>query len=132
MRIVVTGVLEDGTPRSAGVPTNSRHNLNVQRGGDLALEVHVVTPLGTAVPLGGAGTTLIFTAKKRPEQSPPSIVKTATLAGNVGTFLITPADTKRLQPGLYSWDVWLTKGGLRDAVVPLSPLQLQASSGKIP
>lgn len=124
-------MLEDGSPRVAGVPINPRRNLDVPRGGDIELVVSVVTPLGTPVNLGGAGTELLLTIKKRPQEN-PRIVKSASLVGNKGTFLIQPGDTRRLQPGLFSWDVWLTKDGLRDPVVPLSPFQLQAANAAVP
>ena len=128
MKICVTGVLEDGTPRQPNVPVNPRVHLNVPRGTDLELEVAVVTPLGIPVSLTGVGTELLFTLKKSPQEDPPRITKTATLSGNTGTFLIVPADTQRLQPGLFGWDVWLTKDGLRDAVIPLSPFNLLAAN----
>ena len=131
MRIEVTGVLEDGTPRRAGVPINPRTTLSVPRGVDLELVVTVVTPLGAAVNLEDGSTSVVFTLKRR-SQEEARITKTAAKSGNRATFLITPAELKRLQPGLFSWDVLLTKGGLRDAVIPLSPFKLQASNAAIP
>ena len=125
-------MLEDGTPRRPGVPVNPRRNLNVPRGVDLTLEVTVVTPIGIPVNLDGVDTELLLTVKKRSRNSSPDILKTASLSGNVGTFLIVPADTRRLIPGLFSWDVWLTKNSKRDPVIPLSPLQLQAANAKVP
>ncbi len=101
------------------------------RGVDLELVVIVVTPLGVAVNLEDGSTTMLFTLKRRSQEG-ARITKTATKSGNRATFLITPADTKRLQPGLFSWDVLLTKGGLRDAVIPLSPFKLLAANAAIP
>ena len=132
MKVALTGVLDDGTPFAPGVPTNPRANLNVPRGVDLDLEIRVVTPSGASVSLVGAGVELLFTVKKRPEEYPPRIIKTATLAGTTGTVRLEPGDTRRLQPGLFGYDVWLTKDGRRNPVIPLSPFQLQASAAAVP
>lgn len=132
MRISITGILDDGTPLTPGVPTDPRRNLDVHRGGDLELVVAVVTPSGIAVPLTGDGTELLLTVKRTPDEHPPRIVKAASLSGNVGTFLVQPGDTRRMDPGLYGWDVWLTKDGLRNPVIPLSPWNLQASNAAVP
>ena len=132
MKIQVTGIVEDGTPRRPGVPVNPRRALNVARGIDLQLSVRVITPLGIPVSLEGDGTELLLTVKKRPQEHPPRIVLAASLNGNVGIFSIQPGDTRRLQPGLFSWDVWLTRNGLRDPVIPLSPFNLQAANAAVP
>jgi len=132
MKIFLTGVLDDGTPFQTGVPTNPRRNINVAQGTTLIIEVIVVTPLGSAVTFNtGGGDSLILTVKRRPNEN-PSIEKTATIVGNKGTFTIDPADTKRLVPGLFSWDVWATISSARDPVIPLSPWNLQFSNAKIP
>jgi len=132
MKISITGVLDDSSPYVPGVPTNPRRNLEVPRGTDLELVVSVVTPSNVPVLLTGDGTELLLTVKKSPAEHPPRIVKAASLSGNVGTFLIQPGDTRRMDPGLYGWDVWLTKDGLRNPVVPLSPFSLQAVNAAVP
>lgn len=123
-------MLDDGTPLRPGVPANPRRNINLAQGADLELRVDVVTPLGTPVRL--AGGSAVLTVKRRPDERPRIEKTVGTFVGNRATFLIAPADTKRLQPGLFSWDVWLTLSGKRDPVVPLSPWNLQASNARIP
>jgi hypothetical protein len=133
MKKSLVGVLNDGTPFVSGVPTNPRANLNVPHGADLDIEVTVITPQGVPVPLAGDGTELLLTVKKRSDQHPPSLVKGSySVSGNVALFKLQPGDTRRLEAGLYSYDVWLTKDGLRDPVIPLSPLNLQAANAYIP
>lgn len=126
MRISLVGVLEDGTPRRAGVPVNPRASLSIVKGSDVDLMVTVVTPAGTPVSLGGSDE-LLLTVKKRPTDS-LRLSLTATIAGNIGTFAITPTDTRRLDPGLFGYDVWLTKDNKRDPVIPLSPFELLATN----
>ena len=132
MRVALTGVLEDGTPRRAGVPVNPRTTLNVPQGVDLELVVDVVTSSGVGVNLEVEGTELLLTVKRRPSESTPRIVRKASLAGRRGTFLVEPGATRRLLPGLFSFDVWLTKNGLRNPVIPLSPFNLQAANAAVP
>jgi len=128
MIVRVTGVLQDGTPLRPGVPTNPRAAVSVPRGSDVQIVVTIVTPGNVAVPLTGDGTEVLLTVKKRPDDGRPEFVKAASVSGNVATFLIQPGDTRWMDPGLYGWDVWLTKDGLRDAVVPLSPFILEEAN----
>ena len=133
MRIELTGVLEDGTPRRAGVPTDARANINFLKGSDAEIIVTVVTPGGDPVDLTGAFTEILLTVKKRPEEDPPRIARAASsVAGNRATFIFVPADTRRLDAGLYTYDVWLTKGGARNSVIPLSPFQLLDTAAAVP
>jgi hypothetical protein len=131
MRIDLTGVLEDGSPRRIEI-TDARTTLTVQQGGDLELVVRVVRPNGQAVVLNSSGAELLLSVKKRTTESPPRLVKTATLGTDRGTFLLEPADTKFLSPGKYVYDVWLTLDGNRDAVIPTSPFVLTASVAAVP
>lgn len=124
----LTGVLEDGTkPRSSGVPVNPRKALSVPVAADWSAQISIVTPLGSSVNLAGA--TLLLTIKKRASDA-PLVSRLATLGGTGGTFTFVPIDTRNLEPGYYVYDVWLTdSGGNRSAVVPLSPLHLEAAVG---
>ncbi len=126
MKVFLTGVLEDGTPRRPGVPANPRTNLDVPQGVDLEIVVMVITPQSIAVNLG-VSDVLTLTVKKRPEDN-QKVQKVATKSGNIGTFTLVPNDTKALPLGLYSFDVLLEKDSKKDVVVPLSPFNLQASN----
>lgn len=134
MLISLTGILEDGSTRRSNVPSDARTTINLPQGSDVVLSVKVVTPAGNPVDMTGAGTELLLTIKKNPTlyYDWPRIVKKATLAGNVGTFLIEPGDTHDWAAGRYYFDVWLTKGGNRDEVIPTSVLNLLQAVAAVP
>lgn len=129
MVIDLQGLLEDGTP-----PTPDRFNprkaISFCHGQDVSIRFQVRTPGGGGVPITDP-TSLVLTVKKNPADSPLFKV-TPTIVAGTPTFAITPANTKNLQPGTFVYDIWLTAGGKRDAVVPLSPLRLEAASTPVP
>lgn len=131
MRIFLTGVLEDGTDRAAGVPNNPRTAIKVPRGTDLELVVTVVRPSGTKVNLSLPDTEMSFSLKRRSDE-PAKVSKTATLAPTQGTFTIARNDTKSVTPGLYSYDIWLRQGDQMDAVIALSPFLIQEGNVAVP
>jgi hypothetical protein len=124
MVIDLVGVLEDGGPRSSGVPENPRLALSFPIGSNVTLRLRVVLPSGQNAPAG----TLTWTLKKKPEDAQKVFVKTATLAAGAASFAVLPADTKRFAAGQYVYDVWHEVGGVRNAVVPLSPFRLEAAA----
>lgn len=127
MVIDLTGVLEDGTPRSANVPVNPRRTLSFPLGTTLTINLRVVRPSGAVV----TGGTVAFTVKKKFSDSQSAISKSATLADPT-PITVAAADTKLLTPGAFSYDFWHTDGsGNRNAVVPLSPLYIEAAA-KLP
>lgn len=135
MLISLTGILDDGSTHRASVPSDPRQTLNIPQGSDVTITVRIVTPAGNTVDLSGAGTEVLLTIKKNPKlfhDSWPRITKAATLAGNVATFQLEPGDWYNWAAGRYSWDVWLTKDGSRDAVIPTSPLMLLQSVAAVP
>ena len=131
MRIFLTGVVEDGTTRREGVPIDPRASLSVTKGSNVEIVVAVVTPGGEPVKLTGVGTELLLTVKKRPTET-ATISRLAISEGNIGTFTLVPTDTRTQTAGLYGYDVWLTKDGKRDVVVPLSPFNLLEANAAIP
>ena len=138
MNLTVIGVLETGEPRRPGVPINPRLPITIQQGTDLTLTVRIVKPDGTQVVLQ-AGERAEWAVKKNPTYSPPAILKTALPADLVlgdPVFYLTPADTKQMSAGRYTWDVWLTRSvdsfPVRDAVIPQSPLVLEAAVVPVP
>jgi hypothetical protein len=132
MKISLVGVLEDGTPKRAGVPNNPRNTVTIQQGANVTLEVKVQTPGGTFIDFNDPTTSLLWTIKKKPADQPPPIQKTASKSGTVATFALLPADTKNMTPGRYVYDVWLTYASARDAVIPLSTLVLEAAATSAP
>lgn len=131
MKINLVGVLEDGSPRQGGVPDNPRTTLEIPKGSSVELVTRVITPAGVPVSLNGDGTELLLTIRRKPDHD-PKIVRKAVIAGGQGTFVLEPGDTRLWNPGLYGWDVWLTKNGERNAVIPLSPFKLLASAASTP
>lgn len=131
MVINLTGLLDDGTPPRPGVQTDPRQTISFPRGSDVAIIATILTPGGALADLSGVGTTLQLTISKYDWQYPPYIVKLASIVGNIGTFTIAAADTKYLSAGQYNYDVWLTLGGKRDAVIPLSMMMLTQSVASV-
>jgi hypothetical protein len=132
MKISLIGVLEDGTPKREGVPINPRNTITIQQGANVTIEVKVQTPGGTFIDLGDPTTSIVLSVKKKPADQPPPIQKTATKLGSIATFTLLPADTKNMTPGRYIYDVWLTCASIRDAVIPLSTLVLEATATTAP
>jgi hypothetical protein len=129
--VELLGVVDDGTPAGPGVPINPRKPIAMTRGGSLTVRVTVVGRDGVMVTLTGAS--LLLTVKKKPSDYVPDISKTGVnYGGAYSEFALGPADTKNLEPGLYAYDVWLTKGGERTPVVPASPLWLEPSVANVP
>lgn len=127
MVLYLEGLLPDGSPAAAGVTLNPRKALSLGVGQDASLRLTVRTPSGEAVPLA-APAALVLTVKKV-AVGPVLFQRVPTvLPSGQAEFAVTPADTRYLEPGQYVYDVWLTLGGKRDAVVPLSPLHLEASA----
>lgn len=131
MKITLTGLLDDGSPRRPGV-IDPRETITFPQGSDVTLVVSIITPTGSPVPLGGSGVELLLSVKKRTLDQPSRIKKLAVLSGTAGTFTVEPADTRWLAAGQYVFDVWLTKDGDRNAVIPTSQLVLTASVAAIP
>jgi len=128
------GILEDGSPPVLGQqPLDPRTTIRWTRGENVTINLTVKNTAGQEVSLAQPGpppadqTSLLLTVKKRPQDS-----KVFDKTGTLGVFTITPADTKNMEPGRYVFDIWLTKGGKRDPVVPLSTLLLEPSSAPVP
>lgn len=119
MLITLTGLLQDGSLPRAGVLSDARRTVIVPLHANLTINMSVVSPNGHVLDLSGVGTSLLLQVMKRPNED-IKLKKTATIAGKVATFTVTPADSKNLLAGYYVYDVWLTLAGLRDAVIPLS------------
>jgi hypothetical protein len=129
----LTGVLQTGAPRAAGVPADARHGLQVVQGESLTLIMRVVTPAGVPVPASGRA--FQMTIKKNPRD----IVSLTTLSGSARAdlgpefvqFSLTPQSTISRRPGTLCYDVWTrqTSTGQRDCLVPTSPLYLSISAG---
>lgn len=124
------GVVEDGSSRASGVPANPRASLSMPIGSTAGLTVRVVRPDGSTV----TGGTLTWTVKKAPKDTLALFTKSAALgaSGSV-TFTVAATESKNATAGWYSYDVWLTgSSSQRVAVVPLSPIYMEAAATFVP
>jgi hypothetical protein len=127
MQIALVGLLENGLPQRSGTIINPRTTITIPQGVDLTLKITVQAPDGEWVML--TGSTLIWTAKKKPTDQEAVFAKTATVRHQTATFALDPSDTKNLIPGRFVFDVWLTDAlGDRNPVIPLSGLILEAAA----
>lgn len=127
MVVTILGVLEDGTPRAAGVPLDPGAPLRMPLGGSATINVSIVGSNGVPVPVvDGDVFTLGF--KKRPSEGPlfaPKIgVPVPSVPGTVVQFTFAASDTRYLTSGQYVYDVWRTRGDAQDRLVPVSLFQL--------
>lgn len=122
--INLTAIFDDNSPQSSAVPSNPRTQLAMTIGADVTVNMRVLTPAGAQASLSGA--TFVLTVKKIPAQD-IKLQKTGAIVGGAVQFTILPADTKQLPAGQYIYDVWMTQGGVRTPVMPLSPFQLLAT-----
>lgn len=124
MILFVTGVLDDGTPLAASVPTNPRKPLQIAQGASVEVRLNLVNNAGVRPDLTGAS--LALTVKKKPSDGSATFTKSGSITSTAITFTIAPADTKQLSAGLYCYDVWLTDGsGNRNPVIPTSALLIE-------
>lgn len=137
MNLTLIGVLQSGGTFASGVPSNPRTTITIQQGASVRISVYVVEPSGGQVKLN-VGDVVAFAVKKRPTDTPPLISKVMTMMAQTdhAEFDIDSADTKQMDAGRYVWDVWLTRVDgevtLRDAVIPQSPLVLEAAVVPVP
>lgn len=140
MYLRLTGVLQNGAPLAPSVPANPAARLGpIPVGASVSVEVTAVNSDGTPVNLTKSGVSLVLTVKQSPQQGrsiQPGFTKTVTLPANaaanprinVVVFTIVPADTKELNPGVWTYDVWLvntsTSPTTREPLIPLSPFIL--------
>lgn len=138
MIVFLTGVLVTQQEPRSGVPRNASAALSFPLGADVTVKLRVVDSVGAPVTLTG-GVTGVLTIKRRPGD----VEKILSVAGNVpagqeaGTmdFAISAAAQKTafaLGPGQVFYDVWITRAGQRDAVIPVSPLYVTPAVAPIP
>jgi hypothetical protein len=121
------GIRETGFDRAPQVPLDPRITLELYRSTDYILPFYCVDTQGVPVDLAGAGTTVTLTMKKRPTDHAVMLSTTLTLtpgeAGR-GIFTIPSSIFDFALEGSYFYEVMGVFGGLRDPLVPLSPLRI--------
>ncbi len=128
MIVDLTGVLEDGSPRAAGVPPNPRQTIDISIGENFTVRLRVVRSDGSVVRDG----VITWTVKKKDTDSRAIFQLSTTLDGRQEAVIMSmaPADTRNQEPGLYVYDIWHTSitSGERNPVVPLSPAILEGTA----
>jgi hypothetical protein len=131
--IRLTGVLDDGSPRTLGVPADPARTLTLPEWNDVILEVAVIRPDGSEVDLQPAVSPAVFTCWLSVSRSPacarPDLQFKSTavkqLTRNVVVFSLQPAALRRFFPGRLFYEVSLDFGGKRYQLVPVSALVVQ-------
>ncbi len=124
------GIRETGYDRAPQVPLDPRITLELYRSIDYILPFYCVDTQGVPVDFTGAGTSVTLSIKKRPTDHAALIQTTLTLTTGVpgsGYFTIPAATFDFALEGSYFFEVMGVFGGLRDPLVPLSPLRLSVS-----
>jgi len=124
--LYLTGVLEDGTPRSPAVPVNPRAELSVIHRSRAQVVIRIAHTAGVPIPSEG---TLTLTVKQKPQDESALALLTATwtpeLGMGVAMFSWTPTTMNFSPWGRYVYDVKLVNGDAVDFVVPASPFRLE-------
>lgn len=131
MILTLIGVVSDGSPRDlALVPSDTRRTVQMIVGATVQVVLSVFYPSGAPLDLTGYTTTLTL---KRGPCAGPQLVKTmapqAGSATNVVQATVASTDTAGWCAGRYIWDIWISKVGQRDNVVPLGAWIMQPTVG---
>lgn len=129
----ILGVYEDGSERDSRVPANVRVPLKMTQGSSLTVRLRVLNLAGAAVDLAARSASVYLAVKRHaaPQGLSADILVTGVLTPELGvnraSFALTPNNTKVLTPGRYVYDVWMVHTDGRDAIVPMSPFELEPS-----
>lgn len=127
MVIDVIGIIEDGSPRGPNVPASARQSISIVQGADVVLRLKLVKSDGAPYAPSTGEYLWSFRKKNNGIRMRRSGVPTPNIADGSVTFVLTGAETAALKAGIYIYDVWLTDGGVTDAVIPLSELVVENS-----
>lgn len=144
MKIALTGVLfdVDAALRASGVPLNPRVPLRWPVGSDVTIDLLVLlASTGVGVDLTPVGTVVEFKARQQPTPLDVPVLLDVVATGLLSTGHCTltishavqaPLLAKRMVGRLF-YDIWYKTGtGLRDAVIPTSPLILEPPVSDVP
>lgn len=124
--LYLTGVLDDGTPRSPSVPVNPRAELAIIHKSRAQVVIRITNTAG--VPIASEGT-LTLTVKQKPQDGEALAqltgVWTPDLGPGVAMFSWAPTTMPYSPWGRYVYDVKLVNGAAVDFVVPASPFRLE-------
>ena len=133
MLIELQGIYEDGSTRSASLPTDSAVTIRIPKGASTTLRLRVLRASGVPFHIA-ASDTFLLTVRSTTQYAPRVLERAGTQATAIGPnvveFALTPADTRSRDPGEYACDIWRTTAlGVRDSLLATSTLVLQAAQG---
>lgn len=134
MQVNLIGIIEDGTISSPLLPQNNRQTIQIQYGTSLKIIMSIYFRSGSSVPLGMSDI-LVMNVRSKPLLD-SIIVSNGTrrldLGVGVAEFDVTPAQMKPFLAGNYLYDIWLTQGTDRNAIMPTSAFLILDSITPIP
>jgi len=125
----ILGIRETGYDRAPWLPLDPRITLELFRSVDYVIPILVVDTQGVPVDLTGVGTLATMTIKKRPTDHAYLYSSNVTLDIGLpgqGYYTIPAATFDFALEGGYFWEVMGLFRGLRDPLIPLSPIRLMA------
>ena len=139
MHFALTGIFDDGRAVGFDVQMNTRREINYVRGDSFTVDVTMLYPDGSRVDVGsGVGVSAQLVVKRNSRDwmkwlNLTGVVLTPALSGEpspigVMRFTANPSAFTQILPGRYVYDVFLTIGGVRNAVIPLSHFFVQPST----
>lgn len=125
MQVDLVGIVENGAVPDPALPQSAAQPIRAAKGQTVSVRIQVLTRSGQPVDLSGVGTTLTLTLKRKSSDQVyvTRVALTPTDAGNgmaAGTVLGAATVPREFGAGLYVYDVWLSRAGQYDEVVPLS------------
>lgn len=124
--LLLRAVLDDGTRRRAGVPSDTRRALRLTRGATQRIRCYLTTISGVPVDLALSGADRLRLSVRELGGTDPEFAVDATKLDTVGwyAFDLPPARTAELRFDRYAYDVWARVSGSVAQVVALSELRL--------
>lgn len=116
--LIAHGVIDDGSPRSLGIPANTRTTVRIAQGQTTSLRVCVTDPAGAEIDLSAI--TLTLTVNTTCLDRAFRVATTGNTRGDV-VFAIPSNLTKDLAPGIYAYDVWAALSDGPEPVIGFAP-----------
>lgn len=120
--MIAHGVIDDGSPRSMGIPANCRATLRIAQGQATSLRVCVTDPAGAKIDLSAVTLTLAVNSSCLDRAF--RVTATGSARGDV-VFAIPTNLTKDLYPGIYAYDVWAALPGGPEPVIGFGPFIIE-------
>ncbi len=133
MKINLVGVFENGAAADPSLPADPSAPVQMAKGSSATIRLQIFDRSGGPHRLTSGNAVVTLAVRRRTIDAPWILLKEATrvVDANQGVveFDIVPADTfpTAINPGIYSYTIWLAQGDELNTVMPLSPWLLKAS-----